>query len=219
MSEATIRIAIVEDQETTRETLETIVNLDPEMECVLTCSTGEEALRKLPKARPDVALMDIMMPSMTGIECAGRLKELLPEVEIVMITVYQDPDLIFGALRAGACGYLLKRSTPAQVTAAIRDAKRGGMPMSVEIARRVIAYFRKEAQVASDVDSLSTREREVLEYVAKGFTNKEIAAKLSVTAETVHWHLRNCYRKLHVRTRTEAAMLLRQSAPRHGEAV
>lgn len=210
MSEPAIRIAIVEDQDTTRETLETIVNLDPDMDCILTCSRGEEALRKLPKAKPDVVLMDIMMPSMTGIECAGKLKELMPEVEIVMITVYQDPDLIFGALRAGACGYLLKRSTPEQVTAAIRDARNGGMPMSVEVARRVIGYFRKESQVSSEVESLSKREREVLEHVAQGFTNKEIAAKLFVTPETVHWHLKNCYSKLHVRTRTEAAMKLRQ---------
>lgn len=212
MSDPIIKIAIVEDQDTTRETLETIVNLDPGMECILTCSSGEEGLKKLPKAKPDVVLMDIMMPNMTGIECAGKLKEKMPEVEIVMITVYQDSDMIFGALRAGACGYLLKRSTPEKVTSAIRDAYRGGMPMSVEIARRVIGYFRKESQVSSDVESLSKREREVLEFVAQGFTNKEIAAKLSLTPETVHWHLRNCYKKLHVRTRTEAAMILRQGS-------
>ncbi|EDY84287.1 Sigma-70, region 4 family [Verrucomicrobiia bacterium DG1235] len=212
MSEASIKIAIVEDQDTTRESLEAIINLEHSMECILTCSSGEEALSKLPKARPDVVLMDIMMPYMTGIECASKLKDLMPEIEIVMITVYQDPDLIYSALRAGACGYLLKRSTPEQVTTAIRDAKRGGMPMSVEVARRVISYFRQEAQVSSDVDSLSNREREVLEFVAQGFTNKEIAAKLSVTPETVHWHLKNCYKKLHVRTRTEAAMKLRQSS-------
>ncbi|MDQ8204149.1 response regulator transcription factor [Pelagicoccus sp. SDUM812003] len=217
MSEGPIRIAIVEDQDTTRETFEAIINLEPSMECILTCSSGEEALRKLPKVKPDVVLMDIMMPHMTGIECATRLKEVEPEIEIVMITVYQDPDLIFGALRAGACGYLLKRSSPDQVKAAIRDAYRGGVPMSVGIARKVISYFRQEAQVASDVDSLSAREREVLEHVAKGFTNKEIAAKLCVTSETVHWHLRNCYRKLHVRTRTEAAMKLRQGVPGGGE--
>lgn len=212
MIDTPIRIAIVEDQETTRETFEAIINLEANMECILTCSSGEEALRKLPKARPEVVLMDIMMPNMTGIECASKLKELMPSVEIVMITVYQDPDLIFGALRAGACGYLLKRSSPEQVKAAILDAHRGGVPMSVGIARRVISYFRQEAQVASDIDSLSTREREVLEYVAKGFTNKEIAAQLSVTSETVHWHLRNCYKKLHVRTRTEAALKLRQAS-------
>lgn len=211
MTDSPIRIAIVEDQDTTRESLEAIINLEPNMECVLTCASGEEAIRNLPKTRPDVVLMDIMMPHMTGIECASKVKELVPEIEIVMITVYQDPDLIYSALRAGACGYLLKRSSPDQVTTAIRDAKRGGMPMSVEVARRVIAYFRQEAQVSSDVDSLSTREREVLELVSQGFTNKEIAAKLSVTSETVHWHLKNCYKKLHVRTRTEAALKLRQS--------
>ncbi len=212
MIDSPIRIAIVEDQNTTRETIEAIINLEPTMECILTCSSGEDALKKLPRARPEVVLMDIMMPHMTGIECASRLKELMPEIEIVMITVYQDPDLIFGALRAGACGYLLKRSTPEQIKAAILDAHKGGVPMSGGIARRVISYFRQEAQTSSDLDSLSPREREVLEYVAKGFTNKEVANKLSVTPETVHWHLRNCYKKLHVRTRTEAALKLRHAS-------
>jgi DNA-binding NarL/FixJ family response regulator len=208
MNSPRISVGIVDDQQTTRESLAAIVDLDPEMKCVVACSSGEEALRMIPEAKPDVVLMDIVLPTMSGIECASRLKELMPTVEIVMITVYQDPDMIFGALRAGACGYLLKRAPADQVTAAIREAQKGGAPMTAEIARRVITHFRSEAQVSANVETLSTREREILDLVAKGFTDKEISSALFVTPETVRWHLKHCYRKLQVRSRTEAAMKL-----------
>lgn len=206
MNAAPITVGIVDDQRTTRESLAAIVDLNEDMECVVKCASGEDALRDIPASQPNVVLMDIVLPTMSGIECASRLKEVMPAVEIVMITVYQDPDLIFGALRAGACGYLLKRASAEQVTLAIREARNGGAPMTAEIARRVITHFRTEAQTTTDVENLSPREREILELVAKGFTDKEIAARLFVTPETVRWHLKHCYRKLQVHSRTEAAM-------------
>lgn len=208
MTGSTIAVGIVDDHQTTRESLAAIVDLDPGMTCVVACPSGEDALRTMPQAKPDVVLMDIEMGSMSGIECAARLKEILPAVEIVMITVYQDPDRIFGALRAGACGYLLKRAPAEQVRLAIREASNGGAPMTAEIARRVITHFRSEARTSADVETLSTREREILDLVARGFTDKEIASKLFVAPETVRWHLKHCYRKLQVRSRTEAAMKL-----------
>lgn len=204
-----IKIAIVEDSQTTREGLETIVNLSPEYRCVCACDTAEVALRVLPKHQPDVVLMDIQLPSMSGIECVAQLKKLLPAAQVIMVTVYEDPDRIFRALRAGASGYLLKRATPEQVLGAIRDVQQGGAPMSGEIARKVIAHFQKQEATSAEVEKLSAREREVLELVSQGFANKEIADKLGVAVETVRWHLKHIYTKLHVRSRTEAALKFR----------
>ncbi len=207
------RVGIVEDNPTTRESLAKIVEMAPDLECVCVCASAEEGLRRLPKHAPDVVLMDIHLPAMSGVECAAALKDLLPSVLIVMVTVYEDPDRIFAALRAGACGYLLKRSAPEQILAAIRDARSGGVPMTGEIARKVIAQFRAPVVNSAELQSLSPREREVLELVAQGFNNKEIAARLSVTVDAVRWHLKNTYTKLHVNTRTQAALKLKSAAP------
>ena len=204
-----IKVAIVEDSKRTREGLQTIINLSTEYRCVCACATAEEALRMLPQHQPEVVLMDIQLPRMSGIECVTQLKRLLPAVQVVMVTVYEDPDRIFRALRAGASGYLLKRAAPEQVLTAIRDVHQGGAPMSGEIARKVIGHFQNQPASASEVETLSARERDVLEQVAKGFANKEIADRLNITAETVRWHLKHIYQKLHVRSRTEAAMKLR----------
>ena len=204
-----IKIAIVEDSKTTRESLETMVNLSSDCRCVCACDTGEEALRQLPGHRPDVVLMDIQLPGMSGIECVAQLKKLLTTVQVVMVTGYEDPDRIFSALRAGASGYILKRSEPAQVLSAIHDVHHGGAPMSGEIARRVIAHFQKQHVASAEVEKLSAREREVLELVSHGFSNKEIADRLSVTVEAVRWHLKHIYIKLHVHSRTEAALKFR----------
>ncbi len=204
-----IKVAIVEDNRTTREGLETIINLAPGMKCVQTSATVAEALQKLPPLAPDVVLMDIQLPDRSGIECAAQLKQLLPAVQIIMVTVYEDPDRIFGALRAGACGYLLKRSAPDQVVSAIRDVQQGGVPMTSEIARKVIAEFQTQADSASKVDALSGREREVLELLAQGFRNKDIADRLCISVESVRWHLKHIYNKLHVHSRTEAALRFR----------
>ncbi len=207
-----VKIAIVEDNKTTREGLATIVGLSPDYKCVCVCETAEEALLQIPKHQPDVILMDIQLPNMSGVECVALIKERLPAAQVIMVTVYEDPDRIFRALSAGASGYLLKRATPEQVLNAIRDVQSGGVPMSAEIARKVIAHFQTQATAAADVEKLSPREREVLDLVVHGFSNKEIAERLSVSVEAIRWHLKHIYHKLHVHSRTEAALKFRPRA-------
>ena len=153
--------------------------------------------------------MDIQLPKMSGVECVTRLKELMPQVQVVMVTVYQDPDRIFCALRAGASGYLLKRATPEMVLNAIRDVRQGGVPMSAEIARKVIGYFQTQPVAAPEIEKLSPREIEILNLIVPGFSNKEIADRLGISIESIRWHLKNIYNKLHVHSRTEAASKLR----------
>jgi DNA-binding NarL/FixJ family response regulator len=202
-------VAIVEDNKTTREGLEAIVNLSKDFCCIRTCSSAEEALKVLPDLKPELVLMDIQLPNMSGVDCVAQLKELIPAVKAIMVTVYEDPDRIFRALRAGASGYLLKRSTPEEVLHAMREVQQGGGAMSGEIARKVIGYFREQTAAKAEVDELTLREREVLELVVHGLSNKEIAERLSVTAEGVRWHLKHIYQKLHVHSRTEAALKFR----------
>ena len=205
-----IKVAIVEDNKTTREGMEKMINLSSDYRCVCSCSTAEEALSLLPQHKPEVVLMDIQLPNMSGVECVAQLKELLPSTQVVMVTVYEDPDRIFRALRAGASGYLLKRSVADQVLNAIRDVLQGGVPMSSEIARKVIAYFQQKDTAAAEVEKLSAREREVLDLVVQGLSNKEIVDRLSITIDGVRWHLRNIYQKLHVHSRTEVLVKLRR---------
>lgn len=200
------KIAIVEDNRVIRESLMEFVQTDPECQCVYLCATAEEALREIPKRQPDIVLMDIQLPDISGIECTAQLKQLMPSVQIIMVTVYEDTERIFKALRAGACGYLLKRCTPEELVQAIREVRQGGAPMSREIARKVIASFQESATSANEVEGLSPREREILELLAAGFPNKQIAARLGLTDGTVRWHLRHVYNKLHVRSRMEAAL-------------
>jgi DNA-binding NarL/FixJ family response regulator len=200
------KIAIVEDNRVIRESLMEFVQTDPECECVYLCATSEEALREIPKRQPDIVLMDIQLPDISGIECTAQLKQLMPSVQIIMVTVYEDTERIFKALRAGACGYLLKRCTPEELVQAIREVRQGGAPMSREIARKVIASFQEPATNVNEVEGLSPREREILELLAAGFPNKQIAARLGLTDGTVRWHLRHVYNKLHVRSRMEAAL-------------
>ena len=200
------RIAIVEDNRVIRESLMEFVKTDKECECVCACTTAEQALKEIPKRQVDIVLMDIQLPDISGIECTARLKQLLPAVQIIMVTVYEDTERIFKALRAGACGYLLKRCTPEELVSAIREVRQGGAPMSREIARKVILSFQEPVTAAAEVEGLSPREREILELLAEGFPNKQIAARVGLTDGTVRWHLRHVYNKLHVRSRTEAAL-------------
>lgn len=206
-----IKVAIVEDNKTVRESLETIVNLASGCQCVGAWGTAEEALQMLRRPEPDVVLMDVQLPNMSGVACTAQIKERLPAVQIIMLTVYEDPDRIFHALRAGACGYLLKRSTPEQIVAAVRDVHQGGAPMTSEIARKVIAQFRDAASTAEEVENLSIREREVLQSVAQGWNNQAIAGRLSVSVDAVRWHLKHIYLKLHVHSRTQAALKFQTS--------
>ena len=200
------KIAIVEDNRTIRESLAEFVQEDPDCRCVCTCATGREALAMIPKHQPDIVLMDIQLPDISGIECTAQLKQLMPSVQIIMVTVYEDTERIFKALRAGASGYLLKRCTPDELISAIREVRQGGAPMSREIARKVIVSFQEPVAIAAEVEGLSPREREILELLATGFPNKQIAARVGLTDGTVRWHLRHVYHKLHVRSRTEAAL-------------
>ncbi|HEX4341978.1 MAG TPA: response regulator transcription factor [Verrucomicrobiae bacterium] len=202
-------IAIVEDNNVIRESLTEFVQSDPELACVCSCSTAEEALRIVPKHNPDIVLMDIQLPGISGIDCTLQLKQLLPAVQIIMVTVYEDTERIFKALRAGACGYLLKRCTPEELLSAIREVRQGGAPMAREIARKVIVSFQQPLASAAEVEDLSPREREILELLAEGHPNKIIADRLGLTDGTVRWHLRHVYDKLHVRSRTEAALKFR----------
>ena len=205
-----IKVAIVEDNKTVREGFETLLNRTAGFQCVCTCGTVAEALKKIPKAAPDVVLMDIQLPDSTGVECTGKLKEQMPRVNIVIVTVYEDSERIFQALRAGACGYLLKRADPEKVIAAIKEAHEGGVPMTPEIARKVIGQFRGQATAAQQMEDLSGREREVLELVMHGHANKAIADRLGVTVAAVKFHLQHIYEKLHVHSRTEAALKFKQ---------
>jgi DNA-binding NarL/FixJ family response regulator len=200
------RIAIVEDNRVIRESLMEFVKADAECECVCFCATAEEALKEIPRRQVDIVLMDIQLPDISGIECTARLKQLMPAVQIIMVTVYEDTERIFKALRAGACGYLLKRCSPEELVSAIREVRQGGAPMSREIARKVILSFQEPVTAAAEVEGLSPREREILELLAEGFPNKQIAARVGLTDGTVRWHLRHVYHKLHVRSRTEAAL-------------
>ncbi len=206
-----IKVGIVEDNKTVREGFETLLNRTPGFQCVCACATVADALKQIPRAGPDVVLMDIQLPDSTGVECTARIKEMMPAVHIVIVTVYEDSERIFQALRAGACGYLLKRAQPEKVIAAVREAHGGGVPMTPEIARKVIGQFRQQAAAAAQVQDLSEREREVLELVMHGLGNKSIADRLGVTVAAVKWHLQHIYEKLHVHSRTEAALKFKQS--------
>jgi len=201
-----ITVAVVEDDKGIRESLEWLLKSSAEFFCVATCDSAETALSVLPKIAPAVILMDINLPNLSGIECTVRMKELLPEVQVIMITVYGDTEKVFNALRAGASGYILKRSPPERILQAIREVHSGGVPMSGEIARKVLGAFREPVSPTMEEHNLSRREQEVLELLSQGCSNKEIADKLSISIETATWHLRHIYSKLHVRSRTQAAL-------------
>ncbi len=202
----TITVGIIEDNEQIREGLAVLINGSPGFSCVATAPSAEEGLQVLPKKRPDVVLMDINLPGMSGIEAVPRLKELLPNAQIMMLTVYEDDEKIFRSLVAGAAGYVLKRTPPAELLDAIQSIHHGGSPMSDQIARRVVEVFRAMGASAAETENLSQRELEILSSVAKGNRDKEVADQLFLSVETVRTHLRNIYKKLHVRSRTEAVL-------------
>jgi DNA-binding NarL/FixJ family response regulator len=197
-------VGIVEDDAVLRKTLTKLVDGAAGFSCVASCASGEDAVQKLPALKPEVVLMDLNLPQMSGIECIRRLKELHPASQVIVLTVYEDGEHIFRALKAGASGYLLKRSEPDEVLNAIKDAREGGAPMSSQIARRVVHSFHEEPGASSSATSLTERETEILSFLSKGFANKEIADKLNISVPTVRTHLRHIYEKLHVRSRTEA---------------
>jgi DNA-binding NarL/FixJ family response regulator len=205
-------VAIVEDNPSIRRSLQEWVDSAPGYDCICACGDAETALKEVPRLRPDVVLMDIHLPGESGIACTARLKSLMPELQVIVVTVYRDRDLLFQALKAGACGYLLKRSSPEELLRAIAEVRSGGAPMTGEIARMVVETFQKPLKETFNSAELSPREMEILDLVAKGMTNKEIGPKLNIGYDTVRAHLRRIYEKLHVRCRTEAVMKYLQNS-------
>ena len=199
-----ISVAIVDDSPEIRRNLRRFIGEAPGFRCACTCGSGEEALQSLPQDPPDVVLMDIQMPGMGGITCTASLKRLLPSVPVMMLTVYEDDEAIFNALKAGASGYVLKRSAPVKLLEAIGELHRGGAPMTSEIARRVIESFCHPP--AQEQDSLTPRETEILGWLSKGLVAKEVADRMGVSYDTIRYHLKHIYDKLHVHSRTEAVI-------------
>ena len=202
----TIRIAVVEDDKTVREGLQILLNGSPGFSCVATYGNGEDAEADLPAVLPDVVLMDINLPGISGIECILALKEQKVPIQFIMLTVFEDSDDIFHSLSAGASGYLLKQTPPVKLLEAIQDVYRGGSPMSGEIARKVVQSFQHPLPDYAAANGLTKREDEILGYLVKGYFYKEIAGELFISVETVRTHIRNIYEKLQVRTRSEAIL-------------
>jgi DNA-binding NarL/FixJ family response regulator len=198
------RVAIVEDDSGLRQQLERILDSAPGVCCVGTFSSAEKALAGMPAARPDVVLMDINLPGMSGIECVAQLRKELSVAHVIMLTIYEDSERIFQALKAGADGYLVKASPTKTLLAAIEDVYMGGAPMSSHIALKVVRQFRQPEPSREEAANLAPREREVLNLLASGFVYKEIADQLGIGSETVKTYVKNICKKLHVRNRLEA---------------
>jgi DNA-binding NarL/FixJ family response regulator len=207
----TIKVAIVEDGAEAREALQILINGAEGFACVAACDSAEAALAVIPRCPPDVVLMDIQLPGMSGIECIRRLKHLLPEVQIMMLTVFEDHDRIFQSLAGGASGYIVKKTPPAKLLEAIDELHHGGAPMSGQIARQVVEVFKQPLDgfpVTREPapTNLSKREQEILGQLARGFLYKEICDHLGISLGTVRVHIRHIYDKLHVHNRTEAIL-------------
>jgi DNA-binding NarL/FixJ family response regulator len=201
-------ISIVEDNDKLRATLAKVIGRTEGFRFASDYANAEDALAGLPKVKPAVVLMDINLPGMNGVECVRKLKVLLPQTQVMMLTVYEDTENIFKALAAGANGYMLKRTPTKDLIEAIREMQRGGSPMTTHIARLVVQSFQKPVVAApssgGELSDLSEREQQVLDLLAQGLIYKEIAEKLNIGYETVHTYIRRIYEKLQVRTRTEA---------------
>jgi DNA-binding NarL/FixJ family response regulator len=203
-----IAISIVEDQHDMRESLAEWLGGAPGLRCVGAHASAEEALREIPRQNPDVVLMDINLTGMNGIQCVSRLKERLPKTQVLMLTTYDDGDMIFDSLRAGANGYLLKNMPREELVTAVQQVHAGGAPMSLQIARKVINHFHRSQKTSSELEQLTPRELDILKLLAKGYMYKEIADHLGISMSTVRTHVTAVYEKLHVQSRTEAAMKL-----------
>ncbi len=199
-----IRVAIVEDDRRVRENLALLIGAAPGFSCVASCASAEEAWQRLPAAAPEVVLMDIHLPGKSGIACVARLKLLLPQTQVIMLTIAEDGEQVFDSMKAGATGYLVKHVSPQEILDAVADVHAGGAPMSSHIARKVVTAFRESATAQNPEVGLSPREEEVLRLLAKGHRSKEIADELGVGIGTVNTYVRHIYEKLHVRSRAEA---------------
>ncbi|MGZ3750298.1 MAG: response regulator [Mucilaginibacter sp.] len=200
-----IKVAIVEDLEEVIEGLSTFIKQDNELVLTGVYRTAEAAALELPIVKPDIVLMDINLPGITGIECIKRIKLVTTQIQFMMFTVYENNDQVFEALKAGASGYLLKKTAPLQIIEAIKELYQGGSPMSAPIARKLVTLFQeKQGTKQDEAGILSAREKEVLEHLAKGLLYKEIADLLGISFHTVRQHIGNIYEKLHVQNKTEA---------------
>ena len=200
----TVNVCIVEDDDWIRQNLAQQVSQTDGLVCLNTYRTAEDALEGIPNDKPEVVLMDINLPKMNGIECVRKLRAIMPSLEIIMLTAYEDSNRIFDSLLAGASGYLQKSTPQSEILQAIIQVHNGGSPMNVDIARKVVHYFNKAGQNTSDLDKLTPREREILDHLARGASYKEIADALSISFDTVSLHTKGIYRKLHVHSRSEA---------------
>lgn len=200
-----ITTTIVEDKKTIREGLAAMISGTRGLECRAAYSCCEDMLENLAADRPDLILMDIGLPGMSGIEGIKRVKDLQPDCLVLVLSVYDDDDHIFEALCAGACGYLIKKTPPARLMEAIREAHVGGSPMNSHIARKVVTFFQKEAAPVTEADAAITeREKQILASLAQGNSYKLVADALNISIDTVRFHIRNIYKKLHVHTQSEA---------------
>jgi DNA-binding NarL/FixJ family response regulator len=210
-----ISVALVEDNAGLRESLVALLDGTLGFKCAGAFGSAEAALATIPSLGPDVVLMDIHFPKMSGIDCVRQLKDKLPHTKILMLTIFSDGEHIFQALMAGASGYLSKGTVPAELLNAIAEVCRGGAPMSGDIAVRVVEYFNQKGKGAGSTVHLSPREQEILECLANGYLYKEIASRLNISFDTVQWHIRNIYEKLHVRSRSEAIAKYFRNEPFH----
>jgi len=203
---AAVTVALVEDEHDLREAWMKLLRSFSGFTCIGACVSGEEALKQLPILKPQIVLMDIFLPRLSGIECTARLKALLPDTLIMILTSVADDEMVFMALQAGADGYLLKSTRPDELESALRDLLKGGAPMTSAVARRVVHYFRQKQKPQDEEISLSAREEEVLILLSKGYANKEIAAQLGLSADTIASYMKIIFKKMHVRSRTEAVV-------------
>jgi len=201
-----IRICIVEDDRATREGYLQLLGLAPHIVCLGAYESAEIAEREIPRKLPDLVLVDVNLPGRSGIQCVAKLKQAHPQLHFMMITNFDDNDMIFDALRAGASGYLLKRAVADELVGAIEEVHQGGSPMSMQIARKVVSHFHHIRQVAGDLETLTRREHEILEQLSKGLAYKQIAGNLGISFGTVQTHLHTIYGKLHVQSGTEAVV-------------
>jgi DNA-binding NarL/FixJ family response regulator len=201
-----IQVAVVEDRQPDRDHIAALLTQSSGFQCVAVCRSAREALSSLPALRPEIVLMDIHMPGMSGIDCVRELHDLLPETQIMMWTVLEDHELIFQSLAAGATGYLLKKTPPAKLLEAIQELRAGGAPMSGQVARKVVAAFRQPAPGAPPSTNLSPVEQTILQLLARGMLYKEVARQLNISLSTVRTHVWHIYRKLQVHNRTEAIL-------------
>src|SRR5688572_12064596 len=199
-----IKVSMVDDDEWMREDLAQQISSSRQFVFLSSYGTAEEAVAKIPKEKPDVVLMDINLPKMSGIDCVRQIKAALPSVQVMMLTVYEDSEKIFQSLLAGASGYLLKRTSQAEILEAILQVYQGGSPINVNIARKVVQYFNQKGTQGQQFEDLSRREKQILERLAQGASYKEIADSLSVSIDTVRTHVKGVYSKLHVHSKSEA---------------